>query len=98
MLRERARDRSRIRDVLLHERHARILQRTFEAREAAGIGQLVEDEQLIGGMVESLLDEVGADETGSTSDQQCPHVKKKPRSARRRQSNGFLCGLCALGG
>ena len=57
-----------IRDVRLHEGHARIFQRPRQIEEAAGVGELVDDNDAVGGMIERVLDEVRADEPGSAGD------------------------------
>ena len=87
-----------VRDVGLHEGDPRTPERRLQIAQAAGVGQLVENDETIGGMVEGVLDKVGADEAGSSGDEKCGHVKKKPRSTPRAQSAVFLGGPCALGG
>jgi hypothetical protein len=64
-------------DVGLHERDARILQRRLEIQQAARVGQLVDDDDAIGSVVERVLNEVGADETRAAGDEQSAHQKLK---------------------
>jgi hypothetical protein len=63
--REHARDRGRICDVGLDERDARTLQRAGKVQQATGVGQLVDDDEVMGRVVQGVLDQVRADEAGS---------------------------------
>ena len=49
VLGEDPRHRAGVGDVGLHERHPRILQRPVEIEQAAGVGQLVEDDESMDG-------------------------------------------------
>ena len=73
MLGEHARDRVAIGDVAAHERHARIVERSVEVQQAARVGQLVDDDEAVGGVVEGVANEVGADEPGAAGDEQSAH-------------------------
>src|SRR5262245_18312359 len=63
-------DRGRIGDVGLHERDATARQRLLDAEQAAVVGELVDDDEPISGMIERLLDEVRSDEPGAPGDEQ----------------------------
>jgi len=57
-----------VRDVGAHERHARVFQRLLQVEEAARVRQLVDNDEAMGGFGERVVDEIGADEAGSTCD------------------------------
>ena len=76
---EDARHRRAIGDVAADERDARVLQRAFKIEQAAGIGQLVDDDEAISGVRERVVNEVGADKTSATGDKKSGHVKAKCR-------------------
>jgi hypothetical protein len=56
-------------DIAADERHPRIAERTLQVEQAAGVGQLVENDQPIGGVGEGVADEIRADEPGAASDE-----------------------------
>ena len=66
---EHARHDVAIGDVALDERHARILQRPLEIQQAAGVRQLVDDDDAMGRVIERVLNEVRADEAGAAGDE-----------------------------
>ena len=59
------------------EGDARILQGPFEVQQAAGVGQLVDDDEAVGGVVERVLDEVRPDEARAAGDEEGGHEKVK---------------------
>ena len=69
VVREHLRHRVVVGDVRAYERDARILQRRFEIQQAARVRQLVDNNQAIGGVLERVVNEVGADEPGATRDE-----------------------------
>ena len=69
VLGEDARHRRAIGDVGLDEGDARIVQRALETEQAAGVGQLVDDDEAIGGVGERVVNEIGADEAGAAGDE-----------------------------
>ena len=50
-------------DVRLGERHTCVFERPLEIQQTAGVGQLVDDDEAIGGVIEDVVNEVGSDET-----------------------------------
>ncbi len=72
-------------DVGLHERHARVVQRAVEIQQAAGIRQLVEDDEAVGGVCERVVNEIGADEPGSAGDEKSAHETATPRNPRKKK-------------
>jgi hypothetical protein len=70
VLGEHARHRLAIGDVAAHEGHPRVLQRRVEVQQAAGVGQLVDDNETIGGVRERVVNEIRADESGSAGNQE----------------------------
>ena len=52
----------------------------LEVQQAARVGQLVDDDDAVGGVVERVLDEVGADEAGAAGDEERSHEQSKARS------------------
>ena len=69
MLAEDAADRVTVRNVCADERDSRILQNVVEVQQAAGVRQLVDNDDAIGAVRECVVDEVRADEAGSAGDQ-----------------------------
>jgi hypothetical protein len=60
----------RVRYVQTDELHSRVLQRPFQVPQITGIGELVEDNDLVRGMIpQDLMDEIGADESCSSGDE-----------------------------
>ena len=49
---------------------ARIVERPLEVQQAAGVGQLVDDDEAVGGVREGVVDEIGADEPGAAGDEE----------------------------
>ncbi len=82
MLGKNLRHRVAVGDIRPHERDARILQRRFEIQQAASVGQLVDDDEAIDGVLERVLNEVGADEPGATGDENCWHSQVRSREVR----------------
>jgi hypothetical protein len=74
VLGEHARDQIRVGDIALDEPHARILERRAEVQQTPGVGQLVEDDETVGGVGEGVVNEVGADEAGSPGDKKRSQV------------------------
>ena len=64
------RHRRGVADVALHEHDARIVERAVQVQQVAGVGQLVEDDEAIGGVRERVVHEIGADEAGAAGDEQ----------------------------
>jgi hypothetical protein len=63
-------DRRRVGDVGLHERDAAVRQRPLDVEQAAGVGELVDDDEPIVGVIERVMDEVRTDEAGAAGDEQ----------------------------
>ncbi|MNY39799.1 hypothetical protein D3C86_1745020 [compost metagenome] len=62
-------DEGRVADVAVDEAEAGVGLKILEARQVAGVGQRVEDDDLVLGMlVQDVAREVGADETGAAGD------------------------------
>src|SRR5207342_2429788 len=86
MRREHTGDRDGIGDVGLDELHARVVQRAVEIQQAAGIRQLVENDHVVGGMRERVVNEIGADEPGPACDEKSAHETATPRKPRKQKS------------
>ena len=65
-------------DVGLDESDARILNGPVEVQQAAGVGQLVDDDEAIGGVSERVVNEIGADEAGSARDEERTQLHRRP--------------------
>jgi hypothetical protein len=59
-----------IRNIGLDEGHSAVGERSRQAEEAPGIGELVDDDERVGGACESVLNEIRSDEARATGDQQ----------------------------
>ena len=57
-----------------HEADAGIFERLFEVQQAARVGELVDDDETVGGVNERVLDEVRPDETCATGDEESGHA------------------------
>jgi hypothetical protein len=66
---EHAGHRFAIGNIRADERDPRIAQRALQAEQASGVGQLVENDQLIAGMAEGVTDEIRADEPRAACDE-----------------------------
>jgi hypothetical protein len=56
------------------ERDPRIAQRTLQAEQASGVGQLVENDQPIGGVVQGVANEIRADEPRAAGDEKSSYT------------------------
>jgi hypothetical protein len=56
-------------NIAANERDARIAQRTLQVEQASGVGQLVENDQPIGGVGEGVANEIRADEPRAAGDE-----------------------------
>jgi hypothetical protein len=56
-------------DIAANERDPRVAQRTLQVEQAAGVGQLVDNDQPIGGVGEGVADEIRADEPRAAGDE-----------------------------
>ncbi len=72
-VREDARHRIRVGDVRLHKHDATIADGPLEIEQASGVSQLVDDDEAVGSARERVVNKVGADETGSSRDEECGH-------------------------
>ena len=83
----RGRDGVAVADVALHEGEARVVVDVAQGRQVAGVGERVEDGDLVVGGREHVADVVGADEPGPAGDEQL-------RDAR----SPLTCGMASTGG
>src|SRR5206468_11788367 len=64
-------------------------------QQTSGVGQLVDDDEAIGGVVERVVNEVGADEAGAAGDQERCHqhqpTTKHTQSRNTRKMNWRSC-------
>ena len=56
------------------ERDPRIAQRTLEVEQASGVGQLIENDQPIGGVAEGVANEIRADEPRASGDEKSSYT------------------------
>ena len=68
---EDPRHRGAVRDIGLYERDTRILERIFQVEKTARIGQLVDDDDSIGGVRKGVAREVRSDEPRAAGDEKC---------------------------
>jgi hypothetical protein len=61
-------------DIAANEGDPRIAQRTLQIQQASGVGQLVENDQPLGGVGEGVANEIRADESRAAGDEKSSYT------------------------
>src|SRR5262245_36587935 len=68
-------------DIRADDRDTSVFTRSLELQQTAGIGQLVDDDEAIVGVIEDVMDEIRSDETGAPGEQKSRHGSARQTAA-----------------